>query len=116
MRELEIYDYTGEGYDATFSFGAWRVAYLNYALRFDRKGISYLERHNETDELFLLMEGEATLLVGERAEEVKMDKFKMYVIKKGQWHGILVSRSGRVLVVENDNTTKQNSEYMPFHF
>ena len=73
MKELEIYYYNEEGYDPTFSFESWRAAYLNYALRFDKKGIEFLERHNETDELFLLMQGEATLLVGESAKEVEME-------------------------------------------
>lgn len=116
MQGLEVFDYRGAGYDPTFCFGAWRVAYLNYAERFDKKGITYLEKHNETDELFLLMEGSATLLMGKDAEEVEMDRFKMYVVKKGEWHGIIVSEDARVLVVENDDTTKENSEYMPFSY
>lgn len=114
MKGLDVFDYNGEGYNPTFKFDTWIVAYLNYAPRFDRKTLEYLERHNETDEVFILLEGAATLLIGENGEEVVMDKFKQYVVKKGEWHNIIVSRDAKVIVVENSNTSKQNSEYMPF--
>ena len=56
---LEIKEYNGEGYDRTHTYGAWRVAFLNHAERFENT--TYLERHLLTDEVFLLLNGEATL-------------------------------------------------------
>lgn len=107
---MEIYDYRGEGYQTVLRHGGWRVAYLNYADRFDR--ITYLERHLLTDEAFILLEGEATLLIGETATPVEMEPHKVYNIKQGEWHNIRVSRDAHVLIVENVETGRENSEYM----
>lgn len=110
MEGLEITAYDGEGYRAMIRFGGWRVALLRYAENFDR--ISYLERHLNTDEVFVLLEGQATLLIGAAAEEERMRPGLLYRVGQGVWHNIRVSRDARVLVVENDDTSKDNSEFL----
>lgn len=107
---LEIKEYNGEGYDRTHTYGAWRVAFLNYADRFENT--TYLERHLLTDEVFLLLNGQATLLIGEKGAVVKMEPCKIYNVKAGVWHNIRVSRDAKVLVVENSDTGEENSEYL----
>ena len=107
---LEIKDYNGEGYNPTHPFGAWLVAFLNYAERFDK--ITYLERHLLTDEVFVLLQGSAELWIGEKCERMKMEPFKIYNVKAGVWHAIRVSRDAKVLIVENSDTAKENSEYL----
>lgn len=101
-----------EGYKVQHRFGAWRVAYLTYADHFDN--ITYLERHMETDEIFILVEGTATLLIGEKAEPCEMIKNNIYNIPKGEWHNIRVSKNAVVIIIENEDTSKDNSEYMDF--
>ena len=39
-----------------------------------------------------------------------MEPMVVYNIPKGEWHHITVSRDATVLVVENANTSKENSE------
>lgn len=112
--ELEVLAYTGEGYNATFTFESWRVAFLNYAEHFTRQGITFLERHTKTDEVFVLLAGQATLLMGEHGEEVSMLPGKLYVVKKNAWHNIIVSEDAKILIAENADTGRENSEYMPF--
>ncbi len=107
---IDIYKPHGDGYQVQHRFGGWRVAYLCYAEKFDR--ITYLERHLETDEIFVLLQGEATLLIGENAQRVAMEKGQMYNVPKATWHNIRVSRDAQVLIVENEDTGKHNSEYM----
>ncbi len=112
MEGLEIKDFRGEDYKAVISYGAWRVAYLNYSQRFDPDKINILERHMETDEVFLLLEGKATLLIGEDAEEVPMEKFKCYNVLRGVWHTIATSPDAHVFIVENADTSDDNSEFL----
>ena len=107
---LEIFDYTGEGYMPMIDFESWRVAFLRYEPRFEHT--TQIERHMETDEVFVLLEGEATLLIGTEMTPCPMEKFKMYNVKKAVWHNIRVSKDARVLIVENRDTTTENSEYM----
>ena len=108
----DIEEYSGEGYKRLVSGAKWTVASLNYAARFDEKNIVELERHNLTDETFVLLAGEATLLVGESVERVKMEPLKFYNIRAGAWHNIVVSPDARVLVAENADTSKDNTEYL----
>ena len=112
MSGIDEYDYRGEGYARQVNGAKWTLATLNYAARFDEKNIVDLERHNLTDESFVLLEGEATLLVGEKAERIKMQPLRYYNVRAGIWHNIFVSKNARVLVVENANTSKDNTDYL----
>ena len=107
---LEIKEYNGEGYNRTMIYNTWCVAFLNHADRFENT--TYLERHLLTDEVFILMDGTAELLIGEKGERVEMEPCKIYNIKAGVWHNIRVSRDAKVLVVENSDTGKENTEYL----
>ena len=106
---LQIKDYQGEGYKMEHVFKSWGVAYLNYAERFDR--ITFLERHLESDEVFVLLEGTADLIIGLEKEVFPMERGKIYNVEKGTWHNIKVSRDAHVLIVEGSDVTKDNSEY-----
>ena len=112
INSLDVLEYDGEGYSRVVNGAKWTVAALNYADRFDERNIADLERHNLTDETFVLLSGEATLLVGEDAERVKMEPLKFYNIRAGAWHNIIVSPGARVLVAEHSDTSKDNTDYL----
>lgn len=109
---VEIYDYKGEDYKTAMSFGSWRVAYLNSGEEFSEGGFHKIERHNETDEVFVLLEGKATLLIGEEINKIEMETHKLYNVPKGVWHHIFVYEGTRVLIVENEDTGKENSDFI----
>jgi len=80
----------------------------------------YLERHNETDEVFVLMEGQCTLYIGDGKDAtpgnistLEMEKGRMYNIKKGVWHNLTGNEEMKLLIVENSTTSKQNSDFYP---
>jgi ureidoglycolate hydrolase len=114
---LEIREYSGPGYQPVIDFGTWRVAVLNYLDELHPEQISYMERHNDTDEVFILMAGEAVLLIGEGDDRVEkihsqvLQTGKIYNVKKSVWHSVLISKDGSILIVENNNTNKENSNY-----
>ena len=112
MNGVDILEHAGGEYRRLVSNAKWTLASLNYAPRFDEKNIVDLERHNLTDETFVLLAGKATLLVGEGAERVKMEPLKLYNVRAGVWHNIFVSKDARVLVAENANTSKDNTDYL----
>lgn len=112
MKGLDILEHEGTEYRRLVNNAKWTLASLNWAPRFEEKNIVDLERHNLTDEVFVLLQGKATLLMGEKAERVEMEPLKYYNVRAGIWHNIFVSKDARVLVAENANTSKDNTEYL----
>lgn len=108
---LQILDHKEEGYQRKVDFESWTVALMNHTARTTKEGLTYIERHMETDEVFVLLNGSATLLIGLEMEEVPMETNRIYNVEKATWHGILITEGSQVLIVENSNTTRANSEY-----
>jgi hypothetical protein len=75
-----------------------------------------MERHTETDEVFVLLRGQGVLILGGRGAQVDciypqvMEHGKIYNVKRNAWHTILLSRDASVLLVENNDTGEHNSE------
>lgn len=117
MKDIEIIQCCEEGYHPLVKYEAWRVAQINYAERFDEINFEKLERHLETDEVFILTEGEAFLITAgdedSPTEFIKtiMEKNVVYNVKKKSWHYIFVSKDAKVFLVENDSTSPKNTEY-----
>ena len=109
---IEIKKYTGLDFQRLVESDCWTVAMLRYSPRFSN--FEVLERHLMTDEVFVLLDGNATLYVAEDpcdvVEAVPMNALTIYNIPKNIWHHIVVSEDASVLVVENRDTTKENTE------
>ena len=118
---LEIHEFTGIGYKPLVDFGTWRVAMLRYIDELIPDRIERVERHNETDEVFVLLAGQAVLFIGEGADKLKalhpllMEPLKQYNVKRGVWHAVVLSRDASVLLVENCDTGRANSDYTPLN-
>jgi mannose-6-phosphate isomerase-like protein (cupin superfamily) len=114
---IEIHEFTDPGYQPVIDFGEWRVAILNYLDEIHPERIESLERHNETDEVFVLIKGKGILFLGEgearidKIESQVMESGRIYNVKQGVWHTVVLSRDGSVLIVENRNTCRENSDY-----
>jgi hypothetical protein len=72
----------------------------------------------ETDEIFLLLRGNAVLLMGgigkrprDRIKAVRMAANKVYNVRKASWHAVLMKKGAKIFIVENRNTSRSNSEY-----
>lgn len=113
---LETLEFTGEGFMPLIVFGAWRVAFLRYLETLNPERIDSMERHTETDEVFVLLNGRGVPILGGNGEQVngiypqEMETGKLYNVKRNAWHTILLSRDAKVLLVENGDTGEQNSE------
>jgi hypothetical protein len=78
-----------------------------------------MQRHDETDEVFVLLRGSCILFVGAGDETVtgifaeNMQLHKIYNVKKSTWHTHTLSKDAMVLIVENRDTTFDNSPFIP---
>jgi hypothetical protein len=112
---LEIRSYDGAGYQPLIDYDKWRVAILRYSDELLPHRIFAMQRHNETDEVFVLLEGRCMLLIAEGHDTVKtitgidLEPRKLYNVKRGVWHSHTLSDDASVLIVENRDTTVQNS-------
>ena len=112
---LEVKEYSQEGYRPLIDYGEWRVAVLNYCEELLPENIDKMQKHNQTDEVFVLLKGSCTLYLAEGEDEIKniyaqkMEPFKLYNVKKSVWHTHSLSSDGSVLIVENRNTGLDNS-------
>lgn len=116
---LEIQEHTGDNYKPLVDFENWRVAILNYSPALLPENLTQMQRHNATDEVFVLLQGRCILFVSEGQETAgsihaaDLEQGKVYNVKKAVWHTHTLSRDAKVLVVENRDTTYDNSPFTP---
>jgi hypothetical protein len=116
---LEIREYNGIGYAPLVDYGAWRVAILRFIDELLPHRLGKMQRHDETDEVFVLLAGRCILFIGEGAEYVTeihaqdMEPMKLYNIKRGSWHTHTLSEDATVLIIENKDTNSTNSPEIP---
>ena len=101
---LDIQFFDGIGYQPLIDFNDWRVAILRYIDELQPDHIETMERHCETDEVFVLLHGRGTLLLGGNGPTLDG-------VQRNAWHSVLLSQDASVLLVENRNTARENSEY-----
>lgn len=106
MVEIEECTYNGEDFSVLKEYEGWKIGFLRYGQRFS--AFTEMERHLLTEEAFVLLNGSAILYT--ENESRAMEYCKLYNIPRGVWHHIVVSEDALVLVVENSNTTKDNTE------
>ncbi len=97
----------------------WMVAVKNWKPANDLEGFDCLERHNKTDELFVLLAGRCVLVSatenggGLDFEAVPMEPGRLYKIPRGLWHNTVTRRDTKLLLVEAPDTSMENSEVLP---
>jgi len=112
---VEIHNCEGTGYKPLIDYDKWRVAILRYSDELLPGRIITMQRHNETDEVFVLLEGRCILFIGEVNDTITsitgidLEPQKIYNVKRGVWHSHTLSNDASVLIVENRDTTNQNS-------
>ena len=116
---LSVHEYTGEGYLPLVDFGQWRVAFLRFEDGLLPQNLTEMQRHDETDEVFVLLEGQCILFIGEgdttveHIHAVNMEPLKLYNVKQSTWHTHTLTEDASVLIVENRNTSLKNSPRIP---
>ncbi len=109
---MDIVKYGGEGYSTVIKYEGWRVGLIRRAERFER--LTYFERHMKTDEVFILLEGGALLYTADGDMNISryvMETGTLYNVRAAEWHAVTLSPDALVMVVENVDTSRENSEY-----
>jgi hypothetical protein len=118
-RLLDIKEYQGIGYKPLIDYDGWRVAVLRFIDDLLPENIHSMQRHMETDEVFVLLKGQCILFIGDGNDLITeihpqvMEAEKLYNVKKACWHTHTLSKDAIVLIVENRDTGTQNSQELP---
>ncbi len=110
------YEFNGEGMARVFENEKWTVGIKNWKPANDVSGIDCLERHNQTDELFVLISGKCTLVFANEKdgelefESVKMEPNKVYNIPATLWHNTITEKDTKMILIEDSNTSMDNSD------
>ncbi len=118
QRDLEVLRYDGPAFHCVMSFEGWRVGILNYdPAKYAPETANNLERHRLTDELFGLMQGRCILYTAGSGDEpgnpapIVMEADTLYNIRRDVWHTLVGSEDMKLMIVENANTSKGNTQY-----
>ena len=112
MSELiETYLHKGDGYNPFIIKEGWQVAQLNYLKEQDLMGITKMDMHLLTDEVFILLSGNAVLIAATVDAKnilsfrcVKMLAGITYNIPVKTWHNIAMDKEASVIIIEKSNT------------
>ena len=111
MIEVKENPKNGSGFDTVHTFEGWKVAFVTSAEQYGE--LKVVKRHAKTDEVFVLVKGSATLFTADGDEPLQttvLEKEKLYVVQKNTWHHLKVSEDALLIVVENSDTTKENTQ------
>jgi (2Fe-2S) ferredoxin len=110
MQRLETYHHAGSGYNPFLIRDGWQVAQLNWAPELAPRAMRDVERHNQTDEVFIQCKGESILITAhETSDRLCFDACRMrpcvvYNIPAGVWHAIAMWPDDVVWIVEKSQT------------
>jgi ureidoglycolate hydrolase len=114
--EILKYAFEGEGLTRVFENEKWMVGIKNWKPMNDIANINNLERHNETDELFILLNGQCTLLFANETADgldiqaVEMEPLKVYNIPRTLWHNTVTRKDTKLALIEDSSTGSANSD------
>ena len=107
---IETYYHESSGYNPFFIKDTWQVAQLNFMPEQGLFNIKKMDKHLQTDEVFVLTKGTAVLIAGVlESEEFSFELLKMqvgvtYNIPVNLWHNIAMQEDAEMIIVENSNT------------
>lgn len=113
--DIEIRQYKEPGYAPVVDFGSWRVAVQNDIDELELHNLKTMQKHLESDEVFVLLKGSCTLFTAGNGAEIGsiqstvLEPCKCYNVKAGVWHTHTLTENSSVLIVENRDTCDENS-------
>jgi ureidoglycolate hydrolase len=111
---LEIYTWDQTGYQPLVFCQGWQVALLNWEPVFDLEKAGEIERHNQTDEVFVLVKGQAVLFCITPDGQMQVEDMRpnvIYNVTQGTWHNLLATRDATWIIVEDRDTHLSDTEY-----
>ncbi len=113
--KYEIYSYDDIGFKKVFNYKSWSIAYLNFIDELIVDNLKYVEAHHETDEAFILLNGNASIIIADNNltpmsfKKVKLELEKVFVVKSDSYHTLILDEDAKILIIEENNTNDDNT-------
>ena len=113
---LKIEEPTAAGFDTVVMNERFKCAFITHSDYYAFGKVDHMKRHNNTDEIFVLLLGRAVMLTMEHGEILKqeLEPGKAYNVQKGTWHYLAVTEDARVFVAEASDTSDLNTDVLRF--
>ena len=100
------------GFDAVIKNDSFKCAFITHSPAYAFGAVEEMKRHNETDEIFVLLKGHAVMLIYEDGifTEHLLTEGIAYNVHPKTWHYLAVSEDASVFVTEKANTDSTNSD------
>lgn len=114
---IEQYFNPSAGYAPILIREGWQIGHLNFMPALAAAAIDRVERHKQTDEVFILFKGASSLVAAvEGAEGLTWEICRMqpgvtYNIPAALWHTIAMLPGDVVIIVEKNDTHRHDVEY-----
>lgn len=114
--KIESSAFSGEGMKRVYENDKWTVGIKNWKPGNDVTDINGLERHNATDELFVLLSGRCTLVFANEQDgklafdAVEMEPYRLYTIPRTLWHNTITRKDTKMILIEDVSTSMENSD------
>jgi mannose-6-phosphate isomerase-like protein (cupin superfamily) len=118
LNGVDIYSHPAAGFVPAAEYGTWRVAFFSSDECWRAENLTYVQKHEDSDEVFALLRGSCTLFVSDeelprRLRRVEMAPGVIYRIRRGVWHTHALGENTCVFVVEDRSTAPENSPKFP---
>ena len=105
-----------EGFEPIFHTPNFKCAYITLSPQYAFGKVKEMKRHNDSDEVFVLLSGSAVLLTREEGSteytRTVLEYQTAYNVQQGTWHYLAVSEDALVFVAESGTMKKENTESM----
>ncbi len=121
-RLLEIGRSFEPTYQPVLDFDGWRIAMLRHFDVVDPQAFGRVERHRNTNEVFILTTGQADLIVCDGEAEpsspqvLSMEAHVAYNIRRSVWHHVVMSPQAHIVLFERSETSSKNTDYAELSF
>lgn len=102
-----------DGFETVFQNEAFKCAFISPSDQYAYGKVKLLKRHNDSDEVFVLLEGSAVLLTqdeGYAHQVTPLEKSTAYNVTKSTWHHLAVSDDALIFVAESGSMKPENTE------
>lgn len=116
-RLVEVGGSFAQAYAPVLDFAGWRVAMLRHFAVVSPATFHRVERHRNTNEVFILTTGRADLIVCDGDERpvapmvIPMARGVAYNVRQSVWHHVVLSPEAHVVLFERSDTGPETTDY-----